>query len=71
MNRRTFIATVALLLSPVVAEAKDKSFVFKIKTKSGSIISNIVIQAKDLDAAKVKLRQKYPDCEILEGHEKK
>jgi hypothetical protein len=32
---------------------------------------NIVIEAKDLEAAKYKLRKRYPDCEILEGHEKK
>jgi hypothetical protein len=29
-----------------------------------------VIEAKDIEAAKVKLRKRYPDCEILEGHEK-
>jgi uncharacterized membrane protein YcaP (DUF421 family) len=31
---------------------------------------NIVIEAKDIEEAKHKLRQEYPDCEILEGHEK-
>jgi len=47
-----------------------KKFVFKIKTKSGGIVGNIVIEAKDIEAAKVKLRKRYPDCEILEGREK-
>ena len=47
-----------------------KKFVFKIKTKGGSIVGNVVIEAKDMEAAKYKLRKRYPDCEILEGHEK-
>ena len=50
--------------------AANKRFVFKIKTKSGGIVGNIVIEAKDIEAAKVKLRKRYPDCEILEGREK-
>jgi hypothetical protein len=50
--------------------AANKKFVFKIKTKSGGIVGNIVIEAKDIEAAKAKLRKRYPDCEILEGHEK-
>jgi len=36
----------------------------EIKTKGGSIVSNIVIEASDAEAAKTKLR-KHPDCEIL------
>jgi hypothetical protein len=57
-------------LLPVSAAmaGEHKRFVFKIKTKSGG---NIVIEAKDMEEAKVKLRKRYPDCEILEGHEKK
>ena len=47
--------------------AANRKFVFKIKTKSGGIIGNIVIEAKDMEAAKYKLRQRYPDCEILEA----
>ena len=31
-----------------------KRFVFKIKTKSGSIVGNIVIEAKDIEEAKYK-----------------
>jgi hypothetical protein len=38
--------------------------------KSGSIIGNTIIEAKDIEEAKYKLRQRYPECEILEGHEK-
>lgn len=47
-----------------------RKFVFKVKTKSGGIVGNIVIEAKDIEAAKYKLRQRYPDCEIMEGTEK-
>ena len=32
-------------------------FVFKIKTKSGGIIGGVLIEAKDIEAAKDKLRQ--------------
>jgi hypothetical protein len=40
-------------------------FAFRIKTKSGSIVGNIVIEAKDVEAAKGKLYKRYPDCQIL------
>ena len=42
----------------------------RIRTKSGGIVGNVVVEAKDMEEAKHKLRQRYPDCEILEGHEK-
>ena len=71
MKRRTFLAVCISLLPCSAALAGDrKRFVFKIKTKSGGIVGNIVIEAKDMEEAKHKLRQRYPDCEILEGHEK-
>jgi hypothetical protein len=74
MRRREFIAgstaILALTVLPGTVQAATRKFVFKIKTKSGGIIGNIVIEAKDIEAAKHKLRQRYPDCEILEGHEK-
>jgi hypothetical protein len=50
--------------------ASRKRFVFKIKTTSGGIVGNIVIEAKDIEEAKHKLRERYPDCEIMEGREK-
>ena len=40
-------------------------FVFRIRTKSGSIVGNIVIEAKDQYEAEHKLKQRYPDCEVL------
>ena len=75
MRRRTFLAILlsmvaATLLWPTPATAANRKFVFKIKTKSGGIVGNIVIEANDIEAAKYKLRQRYPDCEILEGREK-
>jgi hypothetical protein len=72
MRRRHFLAAYLLVLPLSVALAGEyKRFVFKIKTKSGSIVGNIVIKAKDIEEAKYKLRKQYPECEILEGHEKK
>jgi hypothetical protein len=40
-------------------------FIFRIRTKSGGIVGNILIEAKDQYEAEQKLRQRYPDCEIL------
>jgi hypothetical protein len=45
--------------------AMRQRFVFRIRTKSGGIVGNIVIEAKDQYEAEHKLRQRYPDCEIL------
>ena len=74
MRRRVFLlASMLAVVSVVQASAStagNRKFVFKIKTKSGGIIGNIVIEAKDMEAAKHKLRERYPDCEILEGREK-
>ena len=71
MRRRMFL-TLCLAVLPLSAAlaASRKRFVFNIKTKSGGIVGNIVIEAKDIEEAKHKLRKQYPDCEILEGHEK-
>lgn len=74
MKRRKFISgamtTLALVVLPEIAQAANTKFVFKIKTKDGSIIGNIVIEAKDIEAAKHKLRERYPDCEVLEAKER-
>ena len=71
MKRRAFIAVVAACtICPTIAAAANRKFVFKIKTKSGGIVGNIVIEAKDGENAKYKLRKRYPDCEILEMKEK-
>ena len=74
MRRRAFleICLAAALFSvfPAVAHAGDRKFIFKIKTKSGGIIGNILIEAKNAEAAKHILRERYPGCEILDMEEK-
>ncbi len=52
------------------ALAANRKFIFKIETKSGGIVGNILIEAKDQFAAVAKLMQRYPGCEILEGRER-
>lgn len=75
MNRRSFLAIVAVFYGGTSSAADqialaNKKFVFKIKTKSGGIVGNILIEAKDMFAAVAKLKKRYPGCEILEGKEK-
>ena len=69
MVRRTFLAMVVCLI-PSMVFAKNRKFVFKIKTKSKQVIGNIVIEADNAEHAKYKLRQRYPDCEIMSMEEK-
>ncbi len=74
MQRRQFVVgsimTLAFAAAPTSAHAANRKFVFKIKTKTGGIVGNVVIEATDIEAAKHKLQQRYPDCEILEAKEK-
>lgn len=71
MNRRIFMTAMIGLLIPSVANAASlKKFVFKIRTKSNSIVGNILIEANDVFAAIQKLNKRYPGCEILEAREK-
>jgi len=71
MLRRSFlVALLGTTCLPFTALAANRKFVFKVKTKSGGIIGNVVIEAKDMFAAVAKLKKRYPDCEILEGREK-
>ncbi len=68
MRRRAFLAACLSVLPLSAALAgQRKRFVFKIRTKSGGIVGNIVIEAKDIEEAKHKLRQRYADCEIPGG----
>lgn len=71
MTRRLFVLSVAVFLIPnSKAHAAMAKFVFKIKTKTGGIISNILIEAKDQYAAIAVLMKRYPGCEILEAKQK-
>jgi len=49
MHRRSFLAAsiAAILITLDASAAENKRFVFKIKTKSGGVVGNIVIEAKD------------------------
>ena len=42
---------------------------FRIRTRSGSVVENLQVQAADRRAAEAKLRQIYRDCEILDCQE--
>jgi len=70
MHRRVFLAAVVSggLCRPVLAA--NKKFVFKIKTKSGGIVGNVLIEADDVFAAISKLMRRYPGCEVLEVKER-
>jgi len=71
MNRRAFVvALITIATGATEVLAANKKFVFKVKTKSGGIVGNILIEAKDQFAAVSKLMQRYPGCEILEGRER-
>ena len=68
MKRRVFlISLIAFAFGATEMLAANKKFIFKIRTKSGGIVGNILIEAKDQFAAVSKLMQRYPGCEILEG----
>jgi hypothetical protein len=61
MNRRIFLLALPFLLG---ADTRPKQFRFRIRTKSGSII-NTTVEGQNLDHAKSKLQNRYPDCQIL------
>jgi hypothetical protein len=43
-----------------------KKYGFKIQTRGGSVVENLVIQGRDRDEAERKLRQVYHHCTILD-----
>lgn len=44
-----------------------KKFGFRIQTRGGSTVENLVIQGRDLEEAERKLRQVYHHCTVLEA----
>ncbi len=42
---------------------------FKIRTRSGSVVENLQVHARDRAEAEHKINQIYRHCEILECHE--
>ena len=65
MNRRNVLIGLLFLATSSGAAFKLTRFSFKIRTKSGGTIGNVVIEATDIEAAKVKLNKRYPGCTIL------
>lgn len=49
------------MLAPVLTK-----YGFRIRTRVGLVINNLVIQGRDPAEAQRKLRQMYRDCEIIE-----
>lgn len=43
-----------------------QKFGFRIRTKAGALVDNLVIQASDLAHAEIKLRQMYHHATVLE-----
>lgn len=41
-------------------------FGFRIKTRGGMVVENLMVQARDRNAAEIRIRQIYQHCEILE-----
>lgn len=70
MQRRVFLAGILSLALCEQANAANTRFAFKIKTKEGGIVGNVVIEAKDVEAAKVKLFKRYPGCTVLSVQQK-
>lgn len=74
MNRRIFLTAAFSMIGALAVSsdlfAVNRKFVFKVRTKSGGIVGNILIEAKDQFAAISKLKQRCPGCEVLEAREK-
>ena len=65
MRRRLFLSVALPLVVCRPALAANQKFAFKIKTKDGGIVGNVLIEATDVEAAKVKLMKRYPGCTVL------
>ncbi len=65
MTRRFYLMSLLGMSGVAVGATKPRKFAFKIRTKDGKIVSNVAIEAHDLDAAKVKLFQRYPGSTVL------
>ena len=70
MNRRVCLILLLGLGGTAEAATKLKKFAFKIKTKDGNIVGNVLFEAHDVDAAKVKLFKRYSGCTVLRVDEK-
>lgn len=48
-----------------------EKFGFRIRTRSGSMVDNLLIHGSNQAQAEQKLRQMYPDCQVLESWREK
>ena len=64
-NKEEFPLNRDVTLESVQEFCKEFFKFHKVKTKSGGIVGNILIEAKDQYEAENKLRQRYPDCQIV------
>lgn len=46
-----------------------KKFGFRIKTRGGMVVENLMVQARTRDEADTRIQQIYRNCEILECNE--
>lgn len=64
------VLTVGVLMSKPVKGAEidftRKKYVFKIRTKDGHVISNVLVEGRSQPDAEMRLRKRYPDCTILD-----
>ena len=70
MKCRMILFVLFCLAGTVDAATKNKTFAYKVKTKSGSTVGNVVIHARDSGAAHVKLMKRYPGSTVLSVQEK-
>ncbi len=74
MLRRIFflVARQSIASSAMATEiaARNRAVAFKVKMKDTGIVGNVLIDASDVEAAKVKLMKRYPGCTILSVKEK-
>jgi hypothetical protein len=64
MLRKLIVFTVLVLVLSTSALA-DQRYRAKIKTKSGGIIGNVTANGDNEAEAVVKIKKRYPDCQIL------
>lgn len=53
----------------LTADGSMYKYGFKIRTRSGSVVENLQVHARDRAEAEHKINQIYRHCEILECHE--
>jgi hypothetical protein len=51
---------------PMAESASMFKYGFRIRTRSGTPVENLVVQARDRAEAERKINQIYPHCEIIE-----